>query len=269
MSELSPKITKFDPFGLLIEYNTKIKTYADGSKKVKYTNYDISLGLVTNQKSSRVSTEDERERQKYKNLYKSKQELIDLAFHNSMITPWKYFVTFTFDDNRVDARDYNQVSKSLRKFIDNLSHQNKGIRYIIAPEPHKNGRIHFHGLFANVPHFKLEEARSPKGKLIYKNGCKIFNITNYKYGYTTCSEIKDQTAVSVYVSKYISKSLIDLNYKKRYWHSYNLSRPKVEIAHFNEDTLNFFISNNNLEVDYQSDTCLCLTSYNIHNKKKK
>ncbi len=221
-------------------YNTEIKTYADGSKKIKYHSYGVVKGLSR----KRVGVGDEKNRDycRYKNLYKSKQKLIDLVYHNALVSSWEYFVTLTFDPKIVDSLDYECVSKALAKWIDNMKHQNPNMSYILVPELHKSGRIHWHGVFKSVPNWKLEPARNENtGRLIYKNGVKIYNLVNYKYGHTTVSEIQNQEAVSVYCSKYMTKDMIDLDYKKRYWSSRNLEKPNIEYAYFNEENLDFYI----------------------------
>ena len=255
------KPIKIDKDGAFF-YNTKIKLYADGTKKLKITTYDVKTNL---KKEKRVgeTTQEDKEYSRYKNLYHSKQKLIDLVYHNSLIQPWQYFVTLTFDDNIVNAKNYEEVSTTLKKWLDNLRHQNKGMQYIIVPEPHKSGRIHYHGLFSNVPCLELKEARGKNGRCIYKNGSQIFNIENYDYGFTTVSEIKNQEAVSVYMAKYMTKSLIDLNYKKRYWSSRNLSRPNLQYAVLDLDTLKFFIQENKLDVNFEGKKSFYVTSYNV------
>ena len=57
---------------------------------------------------------------------------------------------------------------------------------------------------------------------------QIYNLTNYKLGFTTISEIQDQEKVSNYISKYATKELITIKHKKRYWYSRNLEKPKIE-----------------------------------------
>lgn len=250
--------------GIYAIYNTRIKKYANGSIKFKYTSYDIPKGYHNHIKSrGNKSTDDDLVYRKYKSLYQSKQNLIDLAYHNSTKYPWEYFITLTFNDKM--STDYNIVSQKLIKWLDLIRHQNLGVRYIIVPEPHKSGRIHFHGIFANIPYLKLQEARSPRtNRKIKKNGCQIYNILNYKYGYTTCSKVKGQEQVSVYLSKYMTKNLIDLDYKKRYWSSKNLSRPDVQYAYFDKDTLKHYITNNNLDIKYETDKTLFASSDNIY-----
>lgn len=243
---------------ILRRYNTVIKTYADGSQKIKSSFYSNFKGHSRkNTRGSKLS-DDEWQRVSYKNLYNSKCKLIDLVYHNSMIQPWEYFVTLTFDPKEVDSLDYHEVSEALAKWTDNMKHQNPSMAYILVPELHKSGRIHWHGVFRNVPNWKLEAARSANtNRLIYKNGAQIFNLTNYKYGHTTVSKIKNQEAVSVYCSKYMTKDMIDLAYKKRYWSSRNLERPTKEYALFDEETLQFYIEKG--EITYQNEKSLFLT----------
>lgn len=243
---------------ILRRYNTVIKTYADGSQKIKSSCYSCFKGHSGKRNGTSKSDDEELKRLKYKNLYNSKSKLIDLVYHNSLIQNWEYFVTLTFDPKEVDSLDYQSVSTALAKWTNNMKHQNPEMAYILVPELHKSGRIHWHGVFRNVPNWKLEAARSANtNRLIYKNGAQIFNLTNYKYGHTTVSKIKNQEAVSVYCSKYMTKDMIDLAYKKRYWSSRNLERPTKEYALFDEETLQFYIEKG--EITYQNEKSLFLT----------
>ena len=253
-------------------YNTTIKTYADGSQKIKNHSYNTLKGLSNTKKKSGGVSEEEKEYQRYKNLYKTKQNITDLAYENSLDTPWEYFVTLTFDDNKVNARDYERVVTALSKWTDNMKHQNSDMRYILAPELHPtSGRVHFHGIFKNVPNWDLVPARNLCGKLIKKNGIQIYNLINYKYGYTQVSKIQNQEAVSVYISKYITKDLIDLAYKKRFWCSKGLRRPQLEYAYFDPETLKFSISQDKIkkytEIEKENFTSIfieTLSSLNIY-----
>lgn len=238
-------------------YNTLIKTYANGTQRLKSSSYSLFKGFSRKNTKGNTLTKKEKERMRFKNLYNSKSKLIDLVYHNSMIEPWEYFVTLTFDPKEIDSLDYHEVSEALSKWTDNMKHQNPNMSYVLVPELHKSGRIHWHGVFRNVPNWTLAPARSSKtNRLIYKNGVQIFNLENYKYGHTTVSKIQNQEAVSVYCSKYMTKDMIDLNYKKRYWSSRNLERPTKEYALFDEETLQFYIEKG--EVTYQNQKSICL-----------
>lgn len=74
--------------------------------------------------------------------------------------------------------------------------------YILVPEFHKSGRLHFHGLVGNVPKWKMSKAINPhNNKLIKINNTQIYNLDNYKLGYTTISKIKSKEKVTNYISK--------------------------------------------------------------------
>ena len=234
---------------IVAEYNTRIKTYANKEKKVIFHSYSNLKGYGQEKKKNSLIeiTEEERERQRKKNLYRTKMNIVDLIYHNGLKEPWQYFVTLTFNPGEVDSLDYDVVVKAMRKWIDNMQHQNPGMSYVMTPELHKSGRVHWHGVFKNVPNWNLVQARTPSGRLIKKNGLQIYNLTNYKYGYTTVSEIQNQEAVSVYVSKYITKDLIDKAYKKRYWCSRDLEKPPIEYAQLDEESLTIFIDKYNIK----------------------
>lgn len=243
---------KNEPNHLLVaEYNTKIKTFANGEQHLVYHSYSNLKGYNQKKNSSPLSEPDEESRahQKYKNLLRAKSSIIDLIYHNGLIKPWQYFVTLTFDPKEVDSFDYETVSKALSKWINNMKHQNPDMAYVMTPELHKSGRIHFHGVFRDVPNWKLVQATNSNSQRITKDGLPIYNLTNYKFGFTTVSEIQNQEAVSVYVSKYVTKDLIDKEFKKKYWCSRNLERPKLQYAVLTENELEFYIDKHDLK-DY-------------------
>jgi len=260
---MSILVTKNDTtHQIAFHYNTIIKTYANNEKKIKHTTYSVSKGLSKEKSRGVGGSQEDKEYQRYKNLYQTKQNIIDLAYHNGLETPWEYFITLTFDDHKVNAKDYNQVSSELAKWIDNMKHQNPNMEYIMAPEPHPtSGRVHFHGIFKNVPKWVLIEAKNPQGRLIKKNGVQIYNLMNYKLGFTTVSKVQDQEAISVYISKYITKELIDLAYKKRYWSSKSLKRPNIEYAYFNEEELSFYIDKEKIKKEHRVDKENCTSIF--------
>ncbi len=138
---------------------------------------------------------------------------------------WEYFVTLTFNPEKVDSFDYSEVVKKLSKWINNLKDRYApDLKYIVVPELHKSGRFHFHGLFSDIGNMQLVDSgkRLPDGSIIY-------NIGNYKLGFTTATKIKDTGRVSSYVTKYITKEFVAVTLnKKRYWCSRNLDEVFIQ-----------------------------------------
>ena len=117
--------------------------------------------------------------------------------------------------------------------------------YILVPEFHKSGRLHFHGLVGNVPKWKMSKAINPHtNKFIKVNNTQIYNLDNYKLGYTTISKIKSKEKVTNYISKYATKELITLKSKKRYWYSRNLVKPTIHLSYIDTNLQEYFKKKN-------------------------
>lgn len=228
--------------GVVACYNTREKIYKNGLRKLQRNSFDTFVGKPTNNLHNGTSTSEECETYAKKHLKEKKEKILDLALNNDH---WEYFVTLTFSDEELGGEySHDKALKYLRRFIDNQQHQNKDMSYLMVAEFHKSGRLHFHGLFANVPKWNLIPARYPKSnRLIKKNGKQIYNLTNYKLGYTTVSEVESQERVSNYISKYINKELMNLKFKKAFWYSRDLEKPKLDY-HYYEQSLKELYTNN-------------------------
>lgn len=121
-----------------------------------------------------------------------------------------YFLTLTFDDELVNALDYDACYSAVEKWLDCMRKRYASMQYILVFEKHpSSGRYHVHGLLRGCS-LRLLPAQNPHtGKLIFKNGKQIFNLDSkeYKYGFTTVSRVADSGAAAMYISKYIGKAL--------------------------------------------------------------
>lgn len=245
---------KSDDQGVVAEYNTVLKHFPDGTQHIRYTSYSNLKGQSRGALHNGSSSQEDLERYNSINLIRRRQNISDLAYANGCIKPWQYFVTLTFDDKFIeDSYSHEKVTKYLTKWLNNQKHQNPYMRYLLVPELHKSGRIHFHGVFSDVPNWKLVPGISEKtGRVIRKNGKIIYNLTNYKLGFTTVSEVENIEAVSHYISKYITKELLNLKNKKNVWHSKNLIKPEQTFHLSTEEDINYYLSNK--EISYSQET---------------
>lgn len=137
---------------------------------------------------------------------------------------WEWFITFTFNPDRVNRYDYNDCVKKFSKWLNNLKRFCPDIMYIVVPEQHKDGAFHFHGLFSNCDQLDFRES----GYFDDQGRC-IYNVGKYRFGFTTATRITDFHKASSYLCKYITKDLCSQTFgRKRYWASRNVSRPEVE-----------------------------------------
>lgn len=151
---------------------------------------------------------------------RAKNMIYDYARSNA----FDWFVTMTFDPRKVDSFDYTECSKKLSQWLKNVRKlYAPDIRYIFVPELHKSGRYHFHGLLADIGTLRLVDSGHRD------NGQIIYNIDNYKLGFTTATKILDKQRTATYIGKYITKELSGhIKGKKHYWVSRNLNIPRVE-----------------------------------------
>lgn len=119
------------------------------------------------------------------------------------------FVTLTTKDQISEYRQSNRKIKQLaRRMKEYLGYK---VKYLLVPELHKSGAIHYHGIFFNIPFIPVQDFR--------------FRI--WKYGYVdlkVSTRIRDTAA---YLAKYLTKSYkenIPLN-QKTYFTSRGLFYP--------------------------------------------
>lgn len=119
-----------------------------------------------------------------------------------------YFVTLTLSPEQIDRYDYNAVIRRLNQWLGNRVRRD-GLKYVLVPEHHKDGAIHFHGCFNNALSLSFSGRYLRNGKAVTsRSGKKIYNIDDYEYGYTTAIKITGKNgsdAVAAYVKKYITK----------------------------------------------------------------
>lgn len=145
---------------------------------------------------------------------------------------WEYFITLTFDQNKIDRFDYDKVSGALVRWINNIKkNYAPDLKYILVPELHKNGAYHFHGLIADIGNINMIDSGH---KTRYHE--VIYNIGNYDLGFTTATKVKDSNKASNYITKYITKELCATTKgKKRYWASRNLNKPIITKVYMCEE----------------------------------
>lgn len=192
-------------------------------------------------------------RELYKNslrasVSRTKNMLYDLCSMND----FKWFVTLTFDNARVDRYDNEKILKCYMKFIDNIDKQFPSLYYVSVPEQHEDGAIHFHIMMGGIQPSELGFVNSGKvccswavrknkvsskeyfektkheHELKETDGLPIYNITKFIYGFSTATKIANKEACDFYVRKYLDKALGSTEFfKKRFYYSKNCKVPEV------------------------------------------
>lgn len=141
---------------------------------------------------------------------------------------WDWFFTFTFAPDKVkDRYDYAELSKVMSQWLRNI-HKRKcpDMVYLVVPEQHKDGAWHFHGLFANCEGLTMVDSGKQDDK-----SRPIYNIHDFKLGFTTATAVGDSAKACSYLVKYITKELCAATPNmRRYWASRNCVRPVEEFC---------------------------------------
>ncbi len=196
----------YDNFTKVIKYNKPIKIRVSGFESVK------------KKMRSRVATQSNNPLYLIESIRRTKTRLSDIVLSNK----FDLFCTFTFDPKKTDRHNVELCKKRMSKWLDNQNARVGKFKYLIVPERHKDGALHFHALF-----------KSYSGELVNsghfrKDGRIVYNISGWKWGFSTATKIDDAgiPLVSSYVKKYITKDMPQFNNKQRYWCSKGLVRPK-------------------------------------------
>lgn len=177
-----------------------------------------------------------------------------LGYSRANTDIFKYFVTLTFApaENRIEheknglkfkycdnPKDYDSSYAALDSWLDNMRKhkREKGFdfEYIMTYEKQANGNYHFHALMSDVPEEFIMD--TPDILDMYK-GRKMFgkSIKNWKYGKSDIQEIRDKERITTYISKYIVKTLRNMDEEqyyeflnqKKYYVTRGLKKPQVE-----------------------------------------
>lgn len=214
--------TKFVRYSKPVEYDMKQpEAFPDGTGDVPDDEDGTSPASLSD--AARAFRTKEMEEHSMKvSLNRTKNAIYDLAKSND----WEWFATFTFDPKRYDSTDYDAVVKLLKRFIDNVrKNYAPDLVYLIVPELHADGRkFHFHGLLSGTGCMDFAPSGIPDS-----DGEMIYNVLQWKYGFSSATQIKDTVRASAYVTKYITKDCVQhTKHKRRYLASRNIKRPAVE-----------------------------------------
>lgn len=219
------------------EYNEKFNQFLEIYQDKLYKQYQQNL---IEYKETNLEKKLREQKNLNDSVSRSKQQINDLGKANQ----WEYFLTFTFDDKKVDAQDYNDVTEKLKQWLKQTKSKYKDMKYIIVPEYSK--RYHFHGLISGIPHELFTDSTKKT-----KQGNIIYNLDIYDLGFTTFTKIEKINNAVGYITKYVTKHLVQAvpKGKKKYWHSTNCERPyKKNLLMGTEDIkeLKTILHNNNI-----------------------
>lgn len=187
-----------------------IRKYNDHTYKVVSFQYSYDTAPDLRQKVKKGSRNSKK---LDNNISRAKSKIFDLAASNS----WEYFVTFTLNSENYDRENLEIFRKDFSKKITNYNHYHHvNIQYLLIPEEHKDEKSwHFHGLMRGIPKEMLV-LFTPDMHLPYsildklKKGECVYDWPFYSnhFGFCNIESVRDPDKVCGYITKYITKDLV-------------------------------------------------------------
>ena len=194
------------------------------------------------------------ERKKEHSLFSSLNRTRSALYMYARQCNWKYFITLTYSPDKIESRyDFSSCMKKAHKWIDNCKQRKaKDLLYLLVPEQHKDGAWHIHGLLCNTTGLTFTDSGKRYAEKI------VYNLDDWKLGFSTVTEVIDTYKVSNYITKYITKDLCAITSgKQRYFVSKSIPKPKTFTALIDPDELDSFIQevadSCGADLEYQKD----------------
>jgi len=150
-----------------------------------------------------------------RSLRRSRTQIRDLIQCND----FDLFGTITFDPQKIDRLNIDLCKKSVTQWLNHLQAKYGKFDYLLIPELDKGNALHFHALFKAYTGSMTDSGHKDNAKRI------IYNLDDYKMGFTNFSYIGSIERSATYISKYITKDTPVIQGRKRYFSSRCLKRP--------------------------------------------
>lgn len=215
-----------------VNFCTKIKRYPNGSVDIlcceksvfRRPGFEAPFGSFSEKKpvrrvSGKADSSGDSLREPFRAVRRAKARVRDIAIAND----FDYFVTLTLDSAKVDRYDVKQITRKLSAWCDNQVRR-YGLRYVLIPERHKDGALHFHGFmswdgkcwavesgtYTKAEWKKPRKARSAAQAAAWcAEGAKVvYNLPNWTLGFSTAIAVYGEYGAAVgYVCKYVGKQM--------------------------------------------------------------
>lgn len=164
------------------------------------------------------------------------------------------FVTITCDPAKVDRMNDEEVFRKLHNWLDNNVRRH-GLTYVLIPEYHKKGGLHFHGVFnralplVDSGTLKVQGSKSPRkprsraqrAVWLAEGAQVVYNLPAWPLGFSTAFLLAgEQSKVLAYVCKYIGKGTEKIG-GRWYYSGGDLKRPQRSACDLNFDEVKNYL----------------------------
>lgn len=253
--------------------NCKGIDFQTGELLLKNSNIDRTRKFILNENGVLVPKDEEtiiKIQDMQNSINNSRSRSLDAIYGYVMSNDWDYFITLTFDKNKIDRDNEEAIKYSWQLFRQKLQYIEKDVKVFAIPERHKKGQLHLHCLVGNIDLEKyLTLAKNPKtNQYIKKNGRYVYNITLFKQGFSTCVKTdSNRMIIANYLTKYMIKDFGTIGYnKKSYFNTRNLNFKNKEYAFledFDESIITDMINDKNFCKIYKETDNMIVYRYTL------
>lgn len=248
------------------EYNRRTTDYGNGRIEIAAYHaprlHYIGSGRTSSGRETETSDKAQEERTR-RQVYAIRRRIKGYAFSNN----FRWFVTLTFNPEKVDSSDYETAKNTLLKWCRRMRDRHDRFDYLIIPELHKSGAVHFHGLLGDIPAHFVGALNPKTGKPIIRHDRQVYNLTEWEYGFSDCEEIESPERAASYITKYVTAALLtdkEMYNKKRYFNSQGLAKPVVSFGMSDNTELDSFTPNFGvIETDRNGKNIIEIGIYNL------
>lgn len=202
-----------------VKFHSKVKTYPGGRVEILAANRPI-FGAAGWEQSDKWDSEKRKPRDGSGDTDRAKRraaaKIRDIALCNAFC----FFVTLTLSAEQVNRYEIGPVLGKMRTWLDNRVRR-CGLKYVLIPEYHKDGAIHFHGFFNDALDvvdsgvLKIPGQKRPKKPrsaaerqdLLDNSAVILYNIPDWTLGFSVAMPLYgDYDAAIAYVCKYVTKA---------------------------------------------------------------
>lgn len=215
-----------NPVNAIYEGETSVAPFYQAGMKRKV---NLEYNPFTDE-MEKLRTIVDAERSAKNSLNRTKQNI----YKFSRQADWEYFITLTFDGSKVNRYDFDEcMGKANNWFNNQKKRKAPDLKYLFVPEQHKDGAWHIHGVIADVGEMAFADSgRVAIGEKAYRRSdvnsefATIYNLSGWRFGFSTATRVRDKYKVASYITKYITKDLCENTFgKKRYYRSRNIPEP--------------------------------------------
>jgi hypothetical protein len=105
---------------------------------------------------------------------------------------WRFWTVTSHEKNKTMSQCLYVWPRAWAKFSRRIRYHHPGIRYVLLPEQHKDGRLHIHAIASHGVTKRFVKDHGRKSGLGYKNDAEV---------------IRDRSRCVWYVTKYLNKSI--------------------------------------------------------------